>query len=72
MLGWLRKTAFSPWTATDIGQLKSLAKQKAGAKKIAKTLNHAPGATTVKAHMRMLDVTRHEGVAEAKVAIISK
>jgi hypothetical protein len=48
------------WTATDIGQLKSLAKQKAGAKKIAKALNRAPGATTVKTHMK------------AKVAIISK
>jgi hypothetical protein len=36
----------------DIGQLKSLAKQKAGAKKIAKALNRTPGATTVKAHMK--------------------
>jgi len=43
MLGWLRKKMkFAPWTATDIG--KSLAKQKAGAKKIAKTLKRAPGA----------------------------
>jgi hypothetical protein len=54
------KTKFPPWTATDIGQLKSLAKQKAGAKKIAKALNRTPGTTTVKAHMK------------AKVAIISK
>jgi len=45
MLGWLRKKMkFAPWTATDIGQLKSLAKQKAGAKKIAKALKRAPGA----------------------------
>jgi hypothetical protein len=43
------KKKFPPWTATDIGQLKSLAKQKAGAKKIAKALNRTPGATTVKA-----------------------
>jgi hypothetical protein len=39
------------------GQRKSLAKQKAGAKKIAKALNRTPGATTVKAHMHMLDVS---------------
>jgi hypothetical protein len=41
----------------DIGQLKSLAKQKAGAKKIAKALNRTPGATTVKGHVHMLDVS---------------
>jgi hypothetical protein len=39
-----KKMKFPPWTATDIGQLKSLAKQKAGAKKIAKTLKRTPGA----------------------------
>jgi hypothetical protein len=54
----LAKKNEAPWTATDIGQLKSLAKQKAGAKKIAKALNRTPDATTVKAHMK------------AKVAII--
>lgn len=32
----------------DIGQLKSLATQKAGATKIAKALNRTPGATTAK------------------------
>jgi hypothetical protein len=53
------KTEFPPWTATDIGQLKSLSKQKAGVKKIAKALNRTRGATTVK-------------VMKAKVAIISK
>jgi hypothetical protein len=57
MLGWLRKNEFPPWTATDIGQLKSLAKQKAGANDIAKALNRTPAATTVKAHMHMLDAS---------------
>jgi hypothetical protein len=54
------KTKFPPWTATDVGQLKSLAKPKAGAKKIAQALNRTLGAITVKALMK------------AKVAIISK
>ncbi|SDK37202.1 hypothetical protein SAMN05444171_7177 [Bradyrhizobium lablabi] len=45
------------WTATDIGQLKPLTTQKAGATKIAKALNRTPGAKTVKAHMHMLDVS---------------
>jgi hypothetical protein len=54
-----KEKKFPPWTATDIAQLKSLAKQKAGVQKIAKALNRTPGATTVKAHMK------------AKVAIIS-
>jgi hypothetical protein len=35
---------FPSWTATGIGQLKSLATQKTGAKKIAKALKRAPGA----------------------------
>jgi hypothetical protein len=48
------KKKFPPWTATDIGQLRSLAKQKAGAKKIE---GIETGATTVKAHMHMLDVS---------------
>jgi hypothetical protein len=39
-----KKMKFRPWTATDIGQLKSLASKKAGAKKIAKALKRAPGA----------------------------
>jgi hypothetical protein len=61
------KRKFPPWTATDISQLKSLAKQKAGAKKIAKALNRTPGASTVKAHMHMLDVSLStRGVTEGK------
>jgi len=51
------KTKFPPWTATDIGQLKSLAAQKAGGTKIAKALNRTPVATTVRVHMHMLDVS---------------
>ena len=39
------------WTKEDVRQLKSLAKQKAGVTKIAKTLKRTPGATTVKAHI---------------------
>jgi hypothetical protein len=39
------------WTKDDIRQLKTLAKQKFGVVKIAKTLKRTPGATTVKAHI---------------------
>ena len=39
------------WTKEDVRQLKTLAKQKAGVVKIAKTLKRTPGATTVKAHI---------------------
>jgi hypothetical protein len=39
------------WTKEDVRQLKTLAKQKAGVAKIAKTLKRTPGATTVKAHI---------------------
>jgi hypothetical protein len=39
------------WTSEDVRQLKSLAKQKAGVVKIARTLKRTPGATTVKAHI---------------------
>jgi aspartate oxidase len=39
------------WTKDDIRQLKTLAKQKVGVVKIAKTLKRTPGATTVKAHI---------------------
>jgi hypothetical protein len=39
------------WTKDDVRQLKSLAKQKAGVVKIARTLKRTPGATTVKAHI---------------------
>jgi hypothetical protein len=39
------------WTKEDVRQLKTLAKQKAGVAKIARTLKRTPGATTVKAHI---------------------
>ncbi|QIG94873.1 MULTISPECIES: hypothetical protein [unclassified Bradyrhizobium] len=39
------------WTKDDVKTLKSLAKQKAGVTKIAKTLKRTPGATAAKAHM---------------------
>jgi hypothetical protein len=39
------------WTSDDVRQLKTLAKQKVGVAKIAKTLKRTPGATTVKAHI---------------------
>ena len=39
------------WTKDDVRQLKTLAKQKTGVAKIARTLKRTPGATTVKAHI---------------------
>jgi hypothetical protein len=39
------------WTKDDVRQLKSLAKQKMGVTRIARTLKRTPGATTVKAHI---------------------
>jgi hypothetical protein len=51
----------------NIGQLKSLAKQKAGAKKIAKALNRTPSLTTVKAAYAYVGcVAQHEGEIEGK------
>jgi hypothetical protein len=38
------------WTKNDVRTLKTLAKQKAGVAKIAKTLKRTPGATAAKAH----------------------
>ena len=37
------------WTATDVRELKSLAKKKIGVAKISKALKRSPGATAVKA-----------------------
>jgi hypothetical protein len=54
MLGWRRKNEVPN---LDRNGYRSLTKQKAGAKKIAKALNRTPAATTVKAHMHMLDVS---------------
>jgi hypothetical protein len=45
-----KKAVRRAWTKDDVRQLKSLAKQKAGVKKIAKALKRTPAATAVKAH----------------------
>jgi hypothetical protein len=37
------------WTKDDLRTLKSMAKAKAGVRKIAKALKRSPGATTIKA-----------------------
>jgi len=44
-----KKTVRREWTKNDVRQLKLLAKQRAGVKKIAKALKRTPGATTVMA-----------------------
>ena len=44
-----KKTVRRAWTKDDVKTLRSLAKQKAGVTKIAKTLKRTPGATAVKA-----------------------
>jgi hypothetical protein len=44
-----KKTVVRRWTKDDLRTLKSMAKAKAGVKKIAKALKRTPGATTVKA-----------------------
>jgi len=44
-----KKIVRREWTKSDVKQLKTLAKAKAGTAKIAKTLKRTPGATTVKA-----------------------
>ena len=44
-----RKVVSRAWTKDDLKLLKSMAKDKQGVKKIAKTLKRSPGATSVKA-----------------------
>jgi hypothetical protein len=44
-----KKIVRRAWTKDDVRTLKSMAKAKAGVKKIAKALKRSPGATTVKA-----------------------
>jgi len=44
-----KKAIRREWTKEDVRQLKTMAKAKAGVKKIAKSLKRTPGATTVKA-----------------------
>jgi hypothetical protein len=45
-----KKVVRRGWTATDLRELKSLAKKKAGVAKISKALKRTVGATAVKAH----------------------
>ena len=46
------------WTAGDVKTLKSLAKQKAGVKKIAKALKRTQAATMVKASLLGVSLSR--------------
>jgi hypothetical protein len=45
-----KKSVRRAWTATDVRELKSLAKKKVGVVKISKALKRTVGATAVKAH----------------------
>jgi hypothetical protein len=45
-----KKAARRAWTPSDVRELKSLAKKKAGVTKISKALKRTIGATAVKAH----------------------
>jgi hypothetical protein len=45
-----KKSARRTWTAADVREMKSMAKKKAGVKKISKALKRSAGATAVKAH----------------------
>jgi hypothetical protein len=44
-----KKNVRREWTKDDVRQMKTMAKAKAGVRKIAKSLKRTPGATTVKA-----------------------
>jgi hypothetical protein len=46
-----KKKVFRRWTTDDVKTLKSLAKQRAGVKKISKALKRTPAATMVKASL---------------------
>jgi hypothetical protein len=45
-----KKSARRSWTASDVRELKSLAKKRIGVAKISKVLKRTIGATAVKAH----------------------
>jgi hypothetical protein len=45
-----KKTVRRAWTSSDVRELKSLAKKKAGVARIAKALKRTAGAIAVKAH----------------------
>ena len=44
-----KKTVRRKWTSDDVRQMKTMAKAKAGVRRIAKSLKRTPGATTVMA-----------------------
>ena len=44
-----KKVVRRAWTASDVRELKSLAKKRVGVKRISKALKRSPGATSVKA-----------------------
>ena len=46
-----------PWTSADLKTLKSLARQKSGAEKIAKTLKRTPAAVRNKAVMEQISLS---------------
>jgi hypothetical protein len=46
-----KKLVKRAWTSSDVRELKSLARKKAGVAKISKALKRTIGATAVKAHM---------------------
>jgi hypothetical protein len=50
MMAKMKKVIRRKWTATDVRELKSLAKKRTGVKKISKALKRTIGATAVKAH----------------------
>ena len=47
-----KKLVRRAWTATDVRELKSLAKKKLGVTRISKALKRSPGATSVMAAKR--------------------
>ena len=46
-----KKSVRRAWTASDVRELKLLARKKVGVTKISRALKRTAGATTVKAHM---------------------
>jgi hypothetical protein len=64
MMAKMKKVIRRTWTATDVRELKSLAKKKTGVKKISKALKRTIGATAVKAHQLGLSLdTRVQTIA---------
>jgi hypothetical protein len=49
-----------PWTATDLRMLKGLAKQKAGAAKISKSLKRTVGAVTMMASKKGISLSTRD------------